>query len=111
MARPLVQHDESILNLIAGGVWAEMNPVWIWHYTWVSRFFADLADPRLVHFIGSRKPCKDTGGHLPARFWVPNAEMAEHRPGPTVASADVAAWPADLRRSLVRNLAVPNVGL
>lgn len=106
----LTRHDQSILNLIADGDWAEMSPVWNWQYTWVSRFFADLADPRLVHFIGSRKPWKDRAGHLPARYRAPYAAMAAEWPGLAVAPAGVAGWPADLRRSLVKHwLAVPRM--
>jgi len=115
----LTRQDQSILNLIADGGWAEMSPVWNWQYTWASRFFADLAEPRLVHFIGSRKPWKDMRAQLPARFRAPYAAMAaqwaelgraELGPGLKVAPGDVAGWPADLRRSLVKHwLAVPKM--
>lgn len=106
----LTRHDQSILNLIADGNWAEMSPVWNWQYSWVSRFFADLADPRLVHFIGSGKPWKDTGAALPARFRAPYAALAEDWPGLTVAPADRGAWPGNLRRSLIKHwLAVPRM--
>ncbi len=106
----LIRHDQSILNLICDGDWAEMSPVWNWQYTWASRFFADLADPRLVHFIGSRKPWKDTSAALPARYRWPYVATAAQWPGLVVAPADSAGWPADLRRSLIKHwLAVPKM--
>lgn len=64
----LSRHDQSLLNLVLKGRWAELSPVWNWQYTWSSRFFADLTEPRLLHFIGPRKPWKDTSNELPARF-------------------------------------------
>jgi lipopolysaccharide biosynthesis glycosyltransferase len=56
----LHRHDQSLLNLVLNGRWAELSPVWNWQYTWSSRFFADLAEPR--------KPWKDTLNALPARY-------------------------------------------
>ncbi len=64
----LTRHDQSLLNLVMDGNWAELSPVWNWQYTWSSRFFADLAEPRLTHFIGARKPWKDKDASLPPRF-------------------------------------------
>lgn len=64
----LQRHDQSLLNLVMKGRWTELSPVWNWQYTWSSRFFADLADPRLIHFIGARKPWRDTLNALPARY-------------------------------------------
>jgi lipopolysaccharide biosynthesis glycosyltransferase len=64
----LHRHDQSLLNLVMKGTWTELSPVWNWQYTWSSRFFADLAEPRLIHFIGPRKPWKDTLNTLPARY-------------------------------------------
>lgn len=102
----MTRHDQSLLNLIAGGRWAEMSPVWNWQYTWSSRFFADLADPRLVHFIGPRKPWKDEARALPARFRAPYAAMAGQWPGqPALAGLDPAgpAWPPGLGRMFLKH--------
>ena len=64
----LPRHDQSLLNLVMRGKWTEVSPVWNWQYTWSSRFFADIAEPRLVHFIGPRKPWKDSDNVLPRRY-------------------------------------------
>ena len=102
----LTRHDQSALNLIAAGRWAEMSPVWNWQYTWATRFFADLAEPRLVHFIGPGKPWKERGRALPARFRAPYAALAGHWPDRAdLAAVDgaAAAWPDDLARILVKH--------
>jgi hypothetical protein len=105
----ILRHDQSLLNLIADGAWAEMSPVWNWQYTWSSRFFADLAEPRIVHFIGPRKPWSPAGADLPLRFRQPFAEMLEsYFPARTVPDRHALAWPGSLRRSLLKHwTAVP----
>ena len=98
------RHDQSLLNLLADGGWAEMSPVWNWQYTWSSRFFADLAEPRLVHFIGPRKPWTAGGAELPLRFRRPFAAMlAEHFPDRAAPDLYPLAWPEGLRRSLLKH--------
>lgn len=77
----MVRHDQSLLNLIADGRWAELSPVWNWQYTRATRFFADLAEPRLIHFIGPAKPWRPQGAGLPARFRAPYADVAALWPG------------------------------
>lgn len=102
----LTRHDQSLLNLLADGRWAELSPVWNWQYTWSSRFFADLAEPRLVHFIGPRKPWKDSARALPARFRAPYAAMAAHFPDSGALSgvdAEGIAWPPEIGRMLLKH--------
>ena len=75
-------------------------------YTWSSRFFADLAEPRLVHFIGARKPWKDRDAALPARFRAPYAGIAADWPGmPTLdmAGPQVAGWPPRAGRMFLKH--------
>lgn len=96
----VLRHDQSILNLIADGHWAEMSPVWNWQYTWSSRFFAELCEPRLVHFIGPRKPWTNAGASLPVRYRRVYGMVPED------ADAFIgSAWPPDLRRSLLKHWA------
>jgi len=103
----MVRHDQSLLNIALDGNWAELSPVWNWQWTWSSRHFADLAGPRLVHFIGRRKPWADAAGELPPRFRATYAAFAaRHWPG----RADIApvdplspGWPSDLRRGFLKH--------
>lgn len=105
-AQVMTRHDQSLLNIVADGKFAELSPVWNWQYTWSSRFFADLAGPKLVHFIGARKPWKDVKNQLPARFRAPYAAMAEQGPSPfDLAKLDheAPAWPTNLRKSFLKH--------
>jgi hypothetical protein len=108
----MIRHDQSLLNIALDGGWAELSPVWNWQWTWSSRHFAELAGPRLIHFIGPRKPWADTGCEFPPRFRAGYAGFAaRHWP----ARGDIAAvdparpgWPRKLRRGLVKHwMAVP----
>ena len=92
-AKGLMRHDQSVLNLALRGRWAEMSPVWNWQYTRATRFAMAHAEPRLVHFIGRRKPWLDAGRDLPPRFRArPHAFLAEHAPDhPALAALDPAA--------------------
>ena len=61
-------YDQSLLNLVMRRRWTELSPVWNWQYARASRFFADLAKPVLVHFIGPIKPWRDVDNNLPTRY-------------------------------------------
>lgn len=105
-ARVMTRHDQSLLNIVADGKWAELSPVWNWQYTWSSRYFADLAGPKLVHFIGARKPWKDSAAELPARFRAPYRAVAGLFPDhPALAKLDgeAPAWPRNLRKSFLKH--------
>lgn len=60
--------DQTLLNCILHGDWAEMSPVWNWQYSWSARVFEAMAAPNIVHFIGARKPWSDPEGILPPAF-------------------------------------------
>lgn len=104
----VLRHDQSLLNLALDGDWTELSPVWNWQYTWSSRFFADLVEPKLVHFIGPNKPWRDTACTLPPRFRRAYRMFAQrHYP----ARADLAAidparrgWPPKLARAYLKHL-------
>ncbi len=104
----VLRHDQSLLNLVLAGHWTELSPVWNWQYTWSSRFFADLVEPKFVHFIGPNKPWRDTACALPPRFRRAYRAFAErHYP----ARLDLAAidpvrrgWPPKLARAYLKHL-------
>lgn len=103
----LRRHDQSLLNLLLRGDWAELSPVWNWQYTAASRHFASLAEPRLLHFIGSRKPWLDTRAQLPASFRrIYRDFCARHYPDQPAlcpADPDPMCWPDKLASSLIRH--------
>lgn len=104
----LLRHDQSLLNLVLRGRWTELSPVWNWQYTWSSRFFADLAEPKLIHFIGPRKPWKDNSNHLPSRFRSAYKKFLvmhfPNRPHIVPIDADSLGWPESLRRTFFKHL-------
>ena len=102
-AAGLHRHDQSAINLALRGRWTECSPVWNWQFTRTTRYAMAHAEPRLVHFIGARKPWLDTGRDLPPRFRArPHAFLARHAPDhPALAGLDPAARaePRDLGKS------------
>lgn len=53
---PLLQHDQSLLNLAVEGNFAELSPRWNWQ--WAHRFplYTRAARPLIQHFPGTTKP-------------------------------------------------------
>ncbi|MDP3288637.1 MAG: glycosyltransferase family 8 protein [Methyloversatilis sp.] len=104
----VLRHDQSLLNLALDGHWTELSPVWNWQYTWSSRFFADLVEPKFVHFIGPNKPWRDTACTLPPRFRRAYRTFAQrHYPARTdLAVIDPArrGWPPKLARAYLKHL-------
>ena len=96
-------YDQSVINVALHGRWTELSPVWNWQHNRASRFAMAHAEPRLVHFIGGRKPWLDTGRDLPPRFRARvHAFLAEHAPKhPALAGLDPTgrAEPRDLGKS------------
>ncbi|KAF0676297.1 glycosyltransferase family 8 protein [Profundibacterium mesophilum] len=77
----LEHRDQTLLNAVLQGRWAELSPVWNWQYTRASRMFEAMTAPHLVHFIGAVKPWADPEGRLAPRFAAALAAfMAEHFP-------------------------------
>lgn len=94
--------DQSALNIAIQGQWAEMSPVWNWQYTYASRFYIDIAEPRLIHFIGPRKPWNDQSRELPARFrrFFAEEKQPPGAPKPCRDTKEEAmSWPSNLRKS------------
>lgn len=73
--------DQTLLNAVLHGDWAELAPVWNWQYTRASRLFEAMLDTHVVHFIGPAKPWADPEHRLPPRFAMALAQfMAQHFP-------------------------------
>ncbi len=64
----LSRNDQSLLNLVLRGDWAELSPSWNWQYTRASMLFEAMETAHIVHFIGPKKPWTHTGGALPLKF-------------------------------------------
>ena len=96
-------YDQSVINVALHGRWTELSPVWNWQYNRASRLAMAHAEPRLVHFIGRRKPWLDTERDLPPRFRARvHAFLARHHPDhPALAGLDPSsrAEPRDLGKS------------
>ena len=78
--------DQSLLNLVLRGDWAELAPAWNWQYTRASMLFEGIEEVHIVHFIGPKKPWKHAGGRLPLKFRrAYRSFLAEHFPdGPAI---------------------------
>lgn len=76
-------HDQSLLNGVLRGAFAELSPVWNWMCNRRFILLTRSHTPRLRHFIGGSKPWADPGGVQDARFaasyadffrrWLPEA--------------------------------------
>ncbi len=106
----LTRHDQSMLNILLHSAWTEISPLWNWQYTWSSRFFADLAGPHIIHFIGGTKPWNDTGAKLPARFRRDYLDFgARYYPGEgrlVTSSPQAGCRPAGLEKMFLRHALV-----
>ena len=91
-ARGYTRNDQSAINLALRGRWTELSPVWNWQHTRSTRHAMAHAEPRLVHFIGPRKPWLDGARDLPPRFRArPHAFLSAHVPDhPALGSLDPA---------------------
>jgi hypothetical protein len=66
LALAYVRNDQSALNLALQGQWTELSPVWNWQWTERTRYFAEDAGARIIHFIGPKKPWRTVS--IPPRF-------------------------------------------
>ena len=102
-----MRHDQSLLNLVQYRRWTELSPVWNWQFSWATRFFAGLAEPRLLHFIGPRKPWKDERAELPASYRRVYRDFQQrcYPDHPEIAPADPdrPAWPDRAVRTFVKH--------
>jgi lipopolysaccharide biosynthesis glycosyltransferase len=66
--KALVRLDQSLLNIVLHGGWAELAPCWNWQYTRASMLFEAMEVVHVVHFIGPKKPWRHIGGALPLKY-------------------------------------------
>jgi len=55
-------HDQTILNLVMEGKWAELHPAWNWQGGLRRSLFESWVDVQIFHFIGPIKPWNDRRG-------------------------------------------------
>ncbi|WJR81405.1 glycosyltransferase [Bradyrhizobium sp. NP1] len=53
-------HDQSALNAVAGGIRTRLSPVWNFQTPYWGWNVTDIAEPKLLHFIGGLKPWMGT---------------------------------------------------
>lgn len=64
----LQRNDQTLLNGVLMGDWAELSPVWNWQYSKRAQLFEAMTGANIVHFIGPTKPWNAPAGQLPPRF-------------------------------------------
>jgi hypothetical protein len=99
--------DQALMNGILKGDWAEISPLWNWQFTAASAHLTTMADPCLIHFIGTRKPwLASSQGIVPMRMRAAFGDvLAQHFPQmPPVPNAHSRHWPTTgtLRGALFR---------
>lgn len=99
--------DQALMNGILKGDWAEISPLWNWQFTSASAHLTAMADPCLIHFIGTRKPwLASSQGIVPMRMRaVFGRVLSQHFPQtPPVPEARRRHWPTTgaLRAALFR---------
>ncbi|WP_424972131.1 glycosyltransferase family 8 protein [Dinoroseobacter sp. S76] len=99
----LVGHDQTLLNCVLRGDWAEMSPRWNWQFTWASALYALTEDARIFHFIGPRKPWQCHDGVFPGFISRAFREFLEgHFPDRN--PAPLPKTPLQDRRKLLKSL-------
>lgn len=67
-ADKILQHDQTVLNIILRNNWAELPLVWNFMYSPQTIYFSAMFDVCFYHFVGRRKPFKGSYGAYPRRF-------------------------------------------
>lgn len=62
------RNDQTLLNGVLKGDWAELSPVWNWQYSQRAQLFEAMTSANILHFIGPTKPWNALPGRLPPRF-------------------------------------------
>lgn len=77
----LAWHDQTALNAIVAGQWAQLPVQWNFQYSHKTMLLSAHFDVCLFHFIGRRKPFYARYGGFPRRFTDPyRAFLAQHFP-------------------------------
>lgn len=99
----LMRHDQTVLNAVAAGDWAEISPVWNWQYSRRAQLFEAMVSANVIHFIGPVKPWNAPAGQLPPRFGKTLSRfMAAHFPDRPVKVPSGPA-PLHLNEMLIRH--------
>lgn len=64
----LMAYDQTALNAVLKGRFAELPPGWNWLYGFRSLYFTEVYDPPILHFAGHRKPWNKLDGTFPTRY-------------------------------------------
>lgn len=87
--------DQAMINGVLRGDFAELSPLWNWFVTDKTRLFAEGIGARILHYIGPRKPWRDTARRLPP--WQRRAFLDTLRAGwpdhPALGQVDDAPGP------------------
>lgn len=97
-------HDQSILNLVLCGEWAELHPVWNWQIQGGYPGFEKHFCPQIIHFTGPEKPWTNEKAQARQTLRIANEYkmfLETHFPDQTFPQADANAirggiWPAIL---------------
>lgn len=60
--------DQTAINAILQGGFAELSPVWNWHYGFRTIYFTEIYNPAVIHFAGRRKAWNTLNGEFPCRY-------------------------------------------
>ncbi len=67
-AKEKIYFDQTLLNLVLQGKWAQLHPAWNWQWEVVRPQFSVYADPQVVHFLSGQKPWSDQNGTIPIKY-------------------------------------------
>ena len=98
-----VKHDQSLLNGVMLGRFAELSPVWNWMLNQTFPFLTRGFPVRMRHFIGAVKPWGDPKGRHDARYRSAYADFFALGLATTVPRMDVPA--PGLRRMPLQRMA------
>lgn len=68
-------YDQTAINAVLRGNFAELPPIWNWLYGFRTIYFTEIYDPPIIHFAGRRKPWNTFNGEIPARYCVAYSEF------------------------------------
>ncbi|WP_456386181.1 glycosyltransferase family 8 protein [Profundibacter sp.] len=60
--------DQTALNAVLKGNWAELPTIWNWLYNFRSIYYTELYDPAILHFVGRRKAWNHLNGEYPEKY-------------------------------------------
>ena len=64
----MMAYDQTAINAVLQGGFAELPPVWNWLYGFRTIYYTELFNPAILHFAGRRKPWNHLNGEFPAQY-------------------------------------------